>query len=70
MKLNELTNDSTLQLEFEAGQDKLYLDVQIAQVSKGGLVLYPVITFIVGLLEAITALKLACAFRRTPWLYS
>lgn len=43
MKLNQLTNDSILQLEFEAGQEKLYLDVQIAQVSKGGLVLYPVI---------------------------
>ena len=43
MKLNQLTNDSTLQLEFEAGQEKLYLDVQIAQVSKSGLVLYPVI---------------------------
>ena len=43
MKLNQLTNDSTIQLEFEAGQDKLYLDVQIAQVAKSGLVLYPVI---------------------------
>ena len=43
MKLNQLTNDSTIQLEFEAGHDKLYLDVQIAQVSKSGLVLYPVI---------------------------
>ena len=43
MKLNQLTSDSTLQLEFEAGQEKLYLDVQIAQVSKSGLVLYPVI---------------------------
>ena len=43
MKLNQLANDSTLQLEFEAGQDKLYLDVQIAQVAKSGLVLYPVI---------------------------
>ena len=43
MKLNQLTSDSTLQLEFEAGQEKLYLDVQIAQVAKSGLVLYPVI---------------------------
>ena len=43
MKLNQLANDSTIQLEFEAGQDKLYLDVQIAQVAKSGLVLYPVI---------------------------
>lgn len=43
MKLNQLTNESTVQLEFEAGQEKLYLDVQIAQVSKSGLVLYPVI---------------------------
>ena len=43
MKLNQLSNDSTLQLEFEAGTEKLYLDVQIAQVSKSGLVLYPVI---------------------------
>lgn len=43
MKLNQLTNDSTIQLEFEAGSEKLYLDVQIAQVSKSGLVLHPVI---------------------------
>lgn len=43
MKLNELSNDSSIQLEFEAGNEKLYLDVQIAQVSKSGLVLYPVI---------------------------
>lgn len=43
MKLNQLTSDSTIQLEFEAGTEKLYLDVQIAQVSKSGLVLYPVI---------------------------
>ena len=43
MKISQLTNDSNLQLEFEAGHEKLYLDVQIAQVSKGGLVLYPVI---------------------------
>ena len=43
MKLNELAVDSSLQLEFEAGAEKLYLDVQIAQVSKSGLILYPVI---------------------------
>lgn len=43
MKLNQMTNDSTIQLEFDAGHEKLYLDVQIAQVSKSGLVLYPVI---------------------------
>ena len=43
MKLNELAVDSSLQLEFEAGAERLYLDVQIAQVSKSGLILYPVI---------------------------
>lgn len=43
MKLNQLSSDSSIQLEFEAGSEKLYLDVQIAQVSKSGLVLHPVI---------------------------
>lgn len=43
MKLNELTNDSQLQLEFTTGSEKLYIDVQIAQVSRSGLVLYPVL---------------------------
>lgn len=43
MKLNELSADSMIQLEFKVGKEKLYLDANIAQVAKSGLVLYPVL---------------------------
>ncbi|MBQ6814681.1 MAG: PilZ domain-containing protein [Lachnospiraceae bacterium] len=43
MKLNQLTNESEIQLEFSVGKEKLYVEAEIAQVSKSGLVLYPVI---------------------------
>lgn len=42
MKLNELTQDSKIQLEFSGGKDSVYLEARIAQVSQSGLVLYPV----------------------------
>lgn len=43
MKLNQLSIDSQIQLEFSVGKEKLYLDANIAQVSNSGLVLYPVV---------------------------
>lgn len=42
MKLNELSTESSVQLEFKVGKEKLYLDANIAQVARSGLVLYPV----------------------------
>lgn len=42
MKLNELSTESSVQLEFKVGKEKLYLDANIAQVARNGLVLYPV----------------------------
>lgn len=42
MKLNELSAESAIQLEFKVGKEKLYLDANIAQVARSGLVLYPV----------------------------
>lgn len=42
MKLSELTEDTQIQLEFVVGKEKLYLDGKISQVSKSGLVLFPV----------------------------
>lgn len=42
MKLNELDKESSVLLEFDVGKEKLYLDTKIAQVAKGGLVLYPI----------------------------
>lgn len=42
MKLNELSTESSVQLEFKVGKEKLYLDANIAQIARSGLVLYPV----------------------------
>lgn len=42
MKLNQLTQDSKVQLEISSGKAKVYIDVSIAQVAKSGLVLNPV----------------------------
>ena len=43
MKLNELSPDCELQLELSVGKQKIYLDANIAQVARRGLVLYPVV---------------------------
>ncbi len=42
MKLNQLSQDSKVQLEISSGKAKVYIDVSIAQVAKSGLVLNPV----------------------------
>lgn len=42
MKLNQLTQDSKMQLEITSGKDRVYIDVSIAQVAQSGLVLNPV----------------------------
>ncbi len=42
MKLNELTQDSKIQLEISDAKDRLLVDARIAQVAQSGLVLYPV----------------------------
>ena len=42
MKINELTQDSKIQLEVSAGKDRILIDARIAQVAQSGLVLYPV----------------------------
>lgn len=42
MKLNQLTQDSKIQIEISSGRDHLLVDAKIAQVAQSGLVLYPV----------------------------
>lgn len=43
MKLNQLTQDSKIQLEISSGNARVYVDASIAQVAKSGLVLNPVV---------------------------
>lgn len=42
MKLNQLTQESKIQIEISAGRDRILIDANIAQVAQSGLVLYPV----------------------------
>lgn len=43
MKLNQLEPNSKIQLEISSGKERVYVDANIAQVSRSGLVLYPVV---------------------------
>ncbi len=42
MKLNQLTQESKIQIEVSIGRDRILIDAKIAQVAQSGLVLYPV----------------------------